>query len=516
MSKNKTLPKMNVKIIKAAEKPIKKADAPKALADEKESSSIWISHPIDLRALLTLVDHSTILPQCICAYKNNITGFGIGVRYKEDVEETEEMANEYMYAEKVLDLLNIDMDTKEVFEALVETREIYGISYLEVIRSFDGKVSQVELIKDVPTVTKSIRLDPVIDVEYYYNGEAVTRKRKFCKYRQEKNGKTVYFKEFGDPRIMDLRDGRYLESGESLDLEYQANEILEFPIGIDDYGKIRWMGQILSIDGARKAESLNNSYFDNGRHTPLAIIVRGGTLSDESFAKLENYMNEIKGSAGQHAFLVLEVEDSDDRPAFDEGKQPAVELKDMAGILQTDELFQAYLDNTRRKVQSAFRLPDLYVGYTTDFNRSTAQTAMEVTEKQVFQPERKSLAWIINNKLFNDFQFKHVEFYFKEPDISNPDDLYKILAVTERAGGVTPNLAKRIAHEAIGQKWENYEGEWGDIPLQVSNPGKQSSGSGLDVQLSEQILKAESNSDHEVVAVMKEVRKLLCEMHKED
>ena len=53
----------------------------------------------------------------------------------------------------------------------------------------------------------------------------------------------------------------------------------------------------------------------------------------------------------------------------------------------------------RRKVQSSFQLPDLYVGYTTDFNRATAQTAQEVTEEQVFQPERKSLAWAINNRL---------------------------------------------------------------------------------------------------------------------
>ena len=54
---------------------------------------------------------------------------------------------------------------------------------------------------------------------------------------------------------------------------------------------------------------------------------------------------------------------------------------------------------------------------------------MEVTEEQVFQPERKSLAWIINNKLLSCYRFKHVEYYFKEPNISNPDDIYKILTV---------------------------------------------------------------------------------------
>ena len=57
-------------------------------------------------------------------------------------------------------------------------------------------------------------------------------------------------------------------------------------------------------------------------------------------------------------------------------------------------------------------------GYTTDFNRATAQTAMEVTEKQVIQPERTSLAWVINNKLLNGYGFKHFEARFDEPDMA--------------------------------------------------------------------------------------------------
>lgn len=68
-------------------------------------------------------------------------------------------------------------------------------------------------------------------------------------------------------------------------------------------------------------------------------------------------------------------------------------------------------------MQSAFQLPDLYVGYTTDFNRATAQSAQEVTEEQVFQPERESLAWVINHKLLADYHFKYVEAYLLEPNI---------------------------------------------------------------------------------------------------
>ena len=322
---------------------------------------------------------------------------------------------------------------------------------------------------------------------------------------------------------MDRRDGKYLEEGETLDLQYQANEIMEFTIGTEPYGEVRWIGQTLGVDGSRKAENLNNNYFENGRHTPLMIMIKGGTLTDESFEKLQQYMNDIKGEAGQHAFIILETESSDGRTDFDQQEKPEIEVKDLANILQKDELFQDYLDNNRRKVQSSFQLPDLYVGYTTDFNRATAQTAQEVTEEQVFQPERKSLAWAINNRLLNGYKFQYVETYFLEPDISNPDDLYKLLTVGNNAGGLTPNLAKRIIYKALGEDSEDYpenpdEAAWGDIPLSYNK--SQSSGMGFDLgqltmSLQKQIEKAAGNHDDAVVAVMKEVKSLLKQMDKE-
>jgi len=41
------------------------------------------------------------------------------------------------------------------------------------------------------------------------------------------------------------------------------------------YGEVRWIGQVLTVDGNRKAEVLNNNYFRHGRHTPLMILVKG-------------------------------------------------------------------------------------------------------------------------------------------------------------------------------------------------------------------------------------------------
>lgn len=514
MDKKKPQP-MRVEVIKAAGQ-ISKADTPTQLSQQEAyTAGDWLTPPLDLLGLRTLVKNSSILPQCIRAYKNNIAGFGIGIRYKEDVEETPEMAAEFSRAEEIIELLNLEQDTKEVFEDIIEARETYGIAYLEVIRNLAGEVQQIEFIKDTPTVTKTRPLDEYVESKFFHKGKQIERKKRYCKYRQQIGGKTVYFKEFGDPRVMDNRDGKYIQQGQTLKAQYHANEIIEFAIGTEPYGEVRWVGQILGVDGSRKAEMLNNNYFENGRHTPLMIMVKGGTLTDESFTKLQQYMNDIKGAAGQHAFIILETESSDGRTDFDQDTKAEIEVKDLANILQKDELFQDYLDNNRRKVQSSFQLPDLYVGYTTDFNRATAQTAQEVTEEQVFQPERKSLAWAVNNKLLNGYNFQYVEAYFLEPDISNPDDLFKLLTVANNAGGLTPNKAKQIIYEAYGETAEDYEGEWGDVPLAYSK----TQGGGFDLgqltmSLQKQIAKAAENHDDAVVAVMKEVKRLLMKMDK--
>ena len=44
-------------------------------------------------------------------------------------------------------------------------------------------------------------------------------------------------------------------------------------------------------------------------------------------------MNEIKGAAGQHAFIILETESTDGRTDFDQQDKPEIEVKDLANIL---------------------------------------------------------------------------------------------------------------------------------------------------------------------------------------
>lgn len=92
---DKNMPRAEVKVIQSSfdtfQSPIKKSEKSEQLDPAVNvSASEWIPHRIDMNGLRELVETSTILPQCIKAYKNNIAGFGISVEYIDDIEENEE------------------------------------------------------------------------------------------------------------------------------------------------------------------------------------------------------------------------------------------------------------------------------------------------------------------------------------------------------------------------------------------------------------------------------------------
>lgn len=114
--------RVNVRIVKADDpeqrggmKPIAKADGSLQITPEEAyTAGVWAKPPFDLRGLSKMVDESTILPQCIRAYKSNIAGFGIDIRYKDDfadADETPEMKAEWDRATEVVEMLNMEQES---------------------------------------------------------------------------------------------------------------------------------------------------------------------------------------------------------------------------------------------------------------------------------------------------------------------------------------------------------------------------------------------------------------------
>lgn len=453
---------------------VRKAETPTAKdGDAKQYSIADVLEPkYPISHLFEMKEMSTILPQCVEVYKQNIVGFGYQLKYKNDEtkdNETAEMKAEWERVESALKYMHMEKSFVEVLKDAIGDRETCGNGYIEVIRNGKREIVELEKIEDASTI-RTTKKGEAVDVTYYRDGQKFERKKKFRRYVQIINGqKTVWFKEFGDPRIMDYRTGKF---DDKTPIEYQANEILHLKIGNGAYGVPRWISALMDMYGSRNASELNYRYFKQGRHLPAAILIKNGRLTEDSEAALTEYASLVEGQENAHKFLLLEAEALETEPSLGFEKDKAsvdIEIKSLAEILQRDALFVNYGEDNRKKVQSAFRLPDLYTGYSKDFNRATAETAMLVTEQQVFIPERKAMSFLINNLILADYELKYVEVEFKNPDISNPQDVATILGVLNGIGAVAINDTRELLGNVLGKQLENFDDERANLPTALLN-----------------------------------------------
>ncbi|OMF17038.1 phage portal protein [Paenibacillus amylolyticus] len=489
--------KVNARVIKSTS--VSKSGTSTAIKDDSSSFGDLIYPLYGPNDLIEMSKESTVLPQCIDAYKQNIAGFGFGLRYKQDdtnVEETAEMKAEWDQVKDILQFFNFDKPFKDVWAEAIVHREQTGNGYIEIIR--DGTGMPVEAENMEPQHVRVSKLGDYVEVSVMRNGREFKRKKRFRRYQQEIDGKKVWFKAFGDPRTMSWKTGQY---GEGIHPEEEANEILHLKIGSGAYGEPRWISHSPHMSGSRKAEILNLNYFDQGRHVPMAVLVKNGLLTDESVKQLEEYASNLNGVDHAHKWLVLEVEGLDEGITEDEKTKVDIEMKSLADILQGDALFQTYDDNSRMKQQSAFRLPDIFVGRSRDFNRATADKAREITEEQVFQPERESLDFILNNVLLEPYNLQHVEVYFQGPDISDSEDKAKLLTVYNAIGGVSPNDVRDDVGKILGKTVENFEDEAANLPLTLR---QQQTGGTFPIALQK-----EASPSTEIVNVLKDLRDVL-------
>lgn len=427
-----------------------------------------ISPPYNIIELKTIAEYSTILQQCIDAYRVNITGFGFDVEYTFDVNSSgiapakkKQAGKNWAKLESFYKCLHFDESAETILGYAIEDREKTGNGFLEVLRDGSGKPAGIEYL-DVKNMRVCGVTDPVeVTFSFEENGTSKTikRQKRFRKFVQMQNGRKVFFKEYGDPRIMDMRTGEYVKA---LSQQYQANEAIHLKIGSGTYGIPRWVGNIVNLYGARKAEELNFMYFKQGRHVPAAITVENGMLSETSYKELQDYMNDLEGVENAHKFLLIEAEGIAKEKDLHGGEDitpVSVEIKSLAEILQDDALFLEYDEKSRNKLRSAFRLPPLYTGEAQEYNKATADTARKITEEQVFQPERKTLINKLNTLFLPELGLHDVQLTLKGPDFRDPLEIAKVLTPFISAGAVSPNDLRDLAGRVLGKTLEEWPEE---------------------------------------------------------
>ena len=490
-----------------------------------------IEPPYDPEALCRVYEHSSCLRQNVDAYKTNIDGFGhvfepvvqlkeAGARdavsdaiYLERAQSAKEgepgsfvqvgpptdeevtaKIEELRYAMRVeraqLESFFNSCVADESFTSLRrktrEDLEVTGNAYWEVIRNDASIVSQFVHMpsRSVRVMSKSSSAPVTQQIRLgLLTFRSETFKRRFRRYIQASGDETIFFKEFGDPRVVSSSTGATFESADEMKAAEPnaepANEVFHFKIHSlksGAYGVPRWIGNLLSVLGSRSAEEVNLAYFDNKSIPPMAILVSGGRLGQESVKRIEDFVEtQLKGRRNFHKILVIEAETTAGSIGLaDNAGSMRVEIKTLTDAQLKDGLFLAYDAANMDKVGMGFRLPRLLRGDIRDFNRASAEAALDFAESQVFVPERNDFDFAMNRFILPCFGIRYWTFKSNGPRLSDAQSWGEMIAKLTNVGILTPADARElVSKKVLASELPVIEADWTKQPLALTIAGVQ-------------------------------------------
>ena len=477
--------------------------------------------PYDPGVMVHLFEHSNSLRQNVDAYATNIDGFGhrFVPTLNLESDDLNEQISTAIWQDRVLggepnpkrptakeisaaiasikDQMAVERMKLDFFfrnavmsESFVthrmktrQDKEITGNAYWEVLRDTEGNIAQFIL---VPSHT--VRINPqnprLVSVEQNVQATPITFtkrlfRRRFRTYLQIFENVRVFFREFGDPRIVSSRTGKVFPTTAAMQADeghgIEASELLHFAIHSSrgPYGVPRWIGTLLAVIGSRNAEEVNVLYFTNKSVPPLALLVSGGRISQNTVDRVRDFIDgEIKGKANFHKLLVLEAEPAKGAAGPEHTGRMKIELKPLTQAQHSDALFQNYDKENINKVGMSFRVPPLLRGDSRDFNRATAQAVLKFTETQVFAPERNGFDDAMNRSVLADMEICYHTFVSNSPKTTDPEDQAKVIERLAKTGALTPRDIRTLAEEILNAELKRIDQPWMDIPLPLATSGR--------------------------------------------
>lgn len=366
-------------------------------ADNTEGTILLPPYPIT--TLETLVEENNALDPCISAYEVNIDGSGYVIEKDgTELDTSKKLGTKDQGYIDFFKEISPGVSFITLRKRLRRELERSGVGYLEVVRNVKNEIIFVNVLAS--NMMRLVKLGEPVSVKKKIKrfGKEVeislmVRERLFA---QQVGTNIIYFKEFGASRDVGRKSGKW--SKDKLGLAERGNEIIYFTVNTaanSPYGVPRWISQVPSVVGSRKAEEVNLDFFDSGGIPPIMVFIAGGMLSDEVRKQLENVFNAKAKNSNRGA--VIEVQPTGG--SLDKDSKADVKVEKFGSDKMSDSMFENYDEKCEKRVRKSYRLPPLFVGLSEDYNYATAYASYMIAEAQVFKPERDEFDETINNTI---------------------------------------------------------------------------------------------------------------------
>lgn len=434
-----------------------------------------VEPPFDPLTLSMLPEVSNDVFQCSDALVTNIHGFGhllIQRMSKDDIEdpkltseEVKAIDKEYVTAYNFFENCGGRASFADIREAIGKNLCSNGYSFLEIVRSPNVKgridllhhlkVHQIRLcaLDLAPVMVDLPRIDLIEDGRYEIR--TVKTPILFRRFVQIVDSKVRFFKEFGDPRLIDNRTGDVVDPSSPPDgfnkEDHEATEIYHFKHESDrtPYGLSPFTGVLLPIYGERAAEEINFITLRNNNIPAMVLMVSGGQASTATLQRIEKFVESVADGGNFSKFILVEAEGSGQEGV--DTSAVKFDFKPLVDVQTRDSMFQEYSKNNAKKIRSAVRMPPIFFGHLESYNRATAELAKKLADEQVFGPARRKFDSFINRELLPRLGVKYWKFESQGPTITDIQELLQLLGVAERTGGLSPETAVEIIGRIVGK-----------------------------------------------------------------
>lgn len=385
--------------------------------------------PYDPASLKGLLQVNNKLLQCIQAMEVNIDGTGhtfVPVDSEIEMSEADEQTLQNFFSEPYPNIGFIEMRRK-----VRNDLESTGNAYLSVIRN---GMDEVVALQHLPATHTSMGLTtPVVNLDFTLtrNGKEIdvtlpVREHTFV--YMEVEGEKTHFMEFGAKQSIDSKTGKVAKSGEVLDSK--GGEVIHLTLVEDPrsgYGVPRWINQLPSVVGSRKAEEQNLELLDNGGVPSAIIFLKGGAAVEQAEETLTGFL-----SGGFETNRAVSVSIQSTEGTIDKGGNVDVQVERFGSESVQDSMYRSYGAECKENIRLAFRLPPLFTGETSDFTFATAYISYMVAEAQVFKPERDVFDEIINTTVVRALGVTTAKFRSNPISLKNVEEQLKaVMSVKE-------------------------------------------------------------------------------------
>ncbi|MGE0229444.1 MAG: hypothetical protein AB7U23_13155 [Dehalococcoidia bacterium] len=494
-------PQVEISVIRATPEQSKAAQKSVAFNAETQGliqSGAIVEPPYPLGDLALKPLFSSILPQCISARATHIAGWGIRFEPRFDTKamaaDDPDFLAKVAHPERQTLRRHVEgFGGAEGIEALLDKvqRDIdtVGHSGVELIRDVKGE-SLVDLehvagrtlllgVKDTePTLVNRPRISA--DGSAW---EDCWRWERLRPVVQIDGTRKVWFSPPGDWRARDIATGRVIKLRDGTVVERDptdpthARELLLFQGEYNPnspYSLPPWAGTISAILKSELIESIGIAYFESGGVPPFIITLYGASVSADSTKRFKEQIEERKGPDSRFKALVVQaVPDSAggaSRSNVDPSAMttPKIGVTELGASMGDEALYDEGDRYSRSKVRSACGLAPIHVGESDDYTRATAQASMEWAEGATFGPGRKRLERRFNSVVLPELGAVHWLLRLKSPDLSNAEDIERIVNSGLRALVGTPNDYLPVLERALGADLTSTDEVWGNVPPELT------------------------------------------------